>query len=45
MLAVYAAVALIRVGVGHAPAGHMVPSLSWFNPTTVSPTALVDGLV
>jgi len=45
MLAVYAVVALIRVAVGHAPPGHMVPSLSWFNPTTVSPTALVDGLV
>ena len=45
MLAVYAVVALIRVGVGHAPAGHMVPSLSWFNPTTVSPSHLVDGLV
>ncbi len=45
MLAVYATVALIRVGVGHAPPGHMVPSLSWFNPTTLSPTALVDGLV
>jgi len=23
----------------------MVPSLSWFNPTTVSPSSLVDGLV
>ena len=45
MMAVYAAVALIRVAAGHAPAGHMVPSLSWFNPTTLSPTALVDGLV
>ena len=45
MLAVYAVVALVRVAVGHAPPGHMVPSLSWFNPTTVSPTALVDGLV
>ena len=45
MLAVYAVVALVRVAIGHAPPGHMVPSLSWFNPTTVSPTALVDGLV
>jgi amino acid transporter len=45
MMAVYAAVALVRVAVGHAPPGHMVPSISWFNPTTVSPTALVDGLV
>jgi amino acid transporter len=45
MMAVYAVVALVRVGIGHAPPGHMVPSLSWFNPTTVSPSALVDGLV
>jgi amino acid transporter len=45
MMAVYAAVALVRVAIGHAPAGHMVPSISWFNPTTVSPTQLVDGMV
>jgi len=45
MLAVYAVVALIRVAVGHAPPGHMVPSMSWFNPTTVSASSLVDGLV
>jgi amino acid transporter len=45
MMAVYAVVALVRVATGHAPAGHMVPSLSWFNPTTVSPTKLIDGLV
>jgi amino acid transporter len=45
MLAVYAVVALVRVATGHAPAGHLVPSMSWFNPTTVSPTKLVDGLV
>ena len=45
MLAVYAVVALTRVAVGHAPPGHMVPTLSWFNPTTVSPSSLVDGLV
>jgi amino acid transporter len=45
MLAVYAVVALVRVGTGHAPAGHLVPSMSWFNPTTVSPTKIVDGLV
>ena len=45
MMAVYALVAIVRVAVGHAPPGHMVPSLSWFNPTTVSPTKLIDGLV
>ena len=38
MLAVYAVVALVRVALGHAPPGHMVPTLSWFNPTTVSPS-------
>ncbi|MGD1012732.1 MAG: APC family permease [Acidimicrobiales bacterium] len=45
MMAVYAVVALIRVGVGHAPAGHMAISWSWFNPTTVSFSKLVDGTV
>jgi amino acid transporter len=45
MMAVYAAVAIFRVATGHAPAGHMVPSLSWFNPTTVSPSKFIDGLV
>ncbi|MGD0983016.1 MAG: APC family permease [Acidimicrobiales bacterium] len=45
MMAVYAAVALVRVAINDAPPGHMVPTLSWFNPTTLSPTALVDGLV
>jgi len=45
MLAVYAIVAIIRVAVGHAPPGHMVPTLSWFNPTTLSLNSLVDGLV
>ena len=45
MLAVYAVVALIRVAVGSAPTGHLVPSLSWFNPTTLSRSALVNGLV
>jgi amino acid transporter len=32
MLLVLSAVALIKVGAGSAPAGHLVPSLSWFNP-------------
>src|ERR1019366_6064526 len=45
MLAVYAVVALIRVAVGSAPTGHLVPSLSWFNPTTLARSALVNGLV
>ena len=45
MMAVYALVAMVRVATGHAPPGHMVPSMSWFNPTTVSSTKLIDGLV
>ena len=45
MLAVYAIVALIRVAIGSAPKGHVVPSISWFNPTTLSSSALINGLV
>ena len=45
MLAVFSVVAITRVAIGHAPPGHMVPSLSWFNPTTLSPSAFVNGLV
>ena len=32
MLVVFSVVALVRVGTGHAPAGHLTPHLSWFNP-------------
>ena len=32
MLAVFSAVALIKVGTGNAPAGHLTPQWSWFNP-------------
>src|SRR5580700_1614989 len=32
MLLVRSIVALVKVGAGSAPAGHLVPSLSWFNP-------------
>ncbi len=45
MMAVYAVVALVKVGIGSAPAGHLVPGWSWFNPTTISFSKLVDGLV
>ena len=31
-LALFAVVALVRVAVGHAPAGHLTPSWEWFNP-------------
>ena len=32
MLAVFSAVALIRVATGNAPAGHLTPRWSWFDP-------------
>jgi len=32
MLVVFAVVALVRVGTGHAPAEHLTPHWSWFNP-------------
>ena len=36
MLAVFSAVALIKVGTGNAPAGHLTPHWSWFNPFDIS---------
>lgn len=35
MLAVFAAVAFIRLAIGNAPAGHITPAWSWFNPAHV----------
>jgi len=32
ILLVFAIVALVKVGTGHAPAGHLTPSAEWFNP-------------
>jgi amino acid transporter len=32
MLVVLSVTALVKVGTGSAPAGHLTPSLSWFNP-------------
>lgn len=32
MLLIMSVVALVKVGAGHAPPGHLAPSLSWFNP-------------
>ena len=42
---VFAVVALVRVAIGHAPPGHLTPSLSWFNPLDGSLAQLVDGLI
>jgi amino acid transporter len=35
MLLVFSIVALVRVGTGHAPAGHLTPRWSWFNPLDI----------
>jgi amino acid transporter len=32
ILIVFAVVALVKVGAGHAPVGHLTPSAEWFNP-------------
>jgi len=45
-LALFAVVALVREGSGHAPAGHLVPSLEWLNPLRApSLSKLIVGLV
>src|SRR5580700_7321874 len=44
MLLVLSVVALVKVGTGHAPHGHLTPSLSWFNPFDVpSPESFMVG--
>ncbi len=45
ILAVFAAVALIRVALGTAPSGSLVPHLSWFNPANVGFSPLVSGVL
>jgi amino acid transporter len=46
MLVVLSVVALIKVGNGSAPAGHLTPSLSWLNPFDVpSFSAFVSGVI
>jgi amino acid transporter len=44
MLMVLAVVALVKVGNGSAPAGHLAPAWSWFNPFKGSFSSFVDGL-
>src|SRR6266567_3709573 len=36
MLVVLSVVALVKVGSGHAPPGHLTPSFSWLNPFKIS---------
>jgi amino acid transporter len=45
MLAVFAVVALVRVAVGTAPVGHLVPRWSWFNPANVGFSPMVSGVL
>jgi amino acid transporter len=46
MLAVLSITALIKVGTGHAPPGHLTPSLSWFNPFHIASfSALASGVI
>jgi amino acid transporter len=45
MLVILSVVALVKVGAGHAPVGHLTPSLSWFNPFKIAgPQAFIVGL-
>jgi amino acid transporter len=44
MLVILSVVALIKVGDGSAPIGHLTPSWSWFNPVGGNFSDFVDGL-
>jgi amino acid transporter len=46
MLLVLSITALVKVGTGHAPPGHLTPSLSWLNPFRISSfSAFVSGII
>src|SRR5713101_6593994 len=46
MLVVLSIVALVKVGSGNAPAGHLTPSLSWLNPFKISSfSAFASGII
>jgi amino acid transporter len=46
MLLVLSITALVKVGTGHAPAGHLTPSASWLNPFSVPNfSAFVSGVI
>ncbi len=46
MLLVLSVVALVKVGNGTAPAGHLTPALSWFNPFSIpSPSNFINGVL
>jgi amino acid transporter len=46
MLLVLSVTALVKVGSGHAPLGHLTPSLSWFNPFHIASfSAFASGII
>jgi amino acid transporter len=46
MLLVLSVTALVKVGTGSAPPGHLTPSLSWFNPLNIgSFSAFASGII
>ncbi len=46
MLVAFAVTAFVKVGAGHAPAGHLAPAAAWFNPFgTGSFGTLANGLL
>jgi amino acid transporter len=46
MLVVLSVTALVKVGAGHAPPGHLTPSLSWFNPFHIASfSAFASGII
>jgi amino acid transporter len=46
MLLVLSVTALVKVGTGSAPPGHLTPSLSWFNPFHIASfSALSSGII
>jgi amino acid transporter len=46
MLAVLSITALVKVGTGHAPPGHLTPSLSWLNPFHIASfSAFTSGII
>src|SRR5579872_1385422 len=46
MLAVLSVTALVKVGSGHAPPGHLTPSIQWLNPFHISSfSAFASGII
>jgi amino acid transporter len=43
ILIIFSVVALIKVGSGHAPPGHLTPSAEWFNPFHIPFTSFMIG--